>query len=289
MQKATALDKLAAIHRSEFEKKTWLVSTKYDGNMIFVKKLGDKVRFFTSNGKEFYLGGVANWLRAYPGEFTFTAEFMYGCKGKLGDRTKSAILTTFRTDFAKGIQSSYDPFDVYIQVFDMISDGRYHERISKCHYILKECERLNKPATLAEKLFAISLRSLSGKQAIEWAKAAVKLGWEGAMAVDPDSTYQAGKRVPHAVKLKFRKTADLLCIDVEQGMGKCNGIGALVLQDRAGRVVKVGSGLDYSLDTRLGDQFIDKVIEIEYEQVLDTYIQPVFVRVRDDKTKEDID
>lgn len=289
MQKATALDNLAAIHRSEFEKKTWLVSTKYDGNMIFIEKIGDRVRFFTSNGKEFYLGGVADWLKTYPGDFTFTAEFMYGCRGKLGDRTKSAILTTFRTDFAKGIESSYNPFDIHIQVFDIISDGRYHERIAKCHYILTEIQRLRRPAVLRENIFAISLKALSGKEAITWAKDAVKLGWEGAMAVDPDSTYQAGKRVPYAVKLKFRKTADLLCIDVEQGIGKCNGIGALVLQDKAGRVVKVGSGLDYSSDTRSGDQFIGKVIEIEYEQILDTYIQPVFVCVRDDKTKEDID
>lgn len=289
MQKATALDNLAAIHRSEFEKKTWLVSTKYDGNMIFIEKIGDKVRFFTSNGKEFYLGGVADWLKTYPGDFTFTAEFMYGCEGKLGDRTKSAILTTFRTDFTKGIESSYDPFQICIRVFDIIDSGKYHERLAKCHYILTQIEYHRRPGVLKESLAVIDVKALNGAEAIAWAKDAVKLGWEGAMVVDPDSTYQAGKRVPYAVKLKFRKTADLLCIDVEQGIGKCNGIGALVLQDKAGRVVKVGSGLDYSSDTRSGDQFIGKVIEIEYEQILDTYIQPVFVCVRDDKTKEDID
>lgn len=289
MQKATALDNLAAIYRSEFEKKTWLVSTKYDGNMIFIEKIGDKVRFFTSNGKEFYLSGVAEFLRVYPKDFTFTAEFMYGCRGKLGDRTKSAILTTFRTDFAKGVKSKYNPYDIHIKVFDIIAEGRYHERIATCHYILEEIQRRHNPATPRESILAISLKALRGDEAIAWAKEAVKLGWEGAMAVDPESTYQPGKRVPYAVKLKFRKTADLLCIDVEQGIGKCNGIGALVLQDKAGRVVKVGSGLDYSSDTRSGDQFIGKVIEIEYEQILDTYIQPVFVSVRDDKTKEDID
>lgn len=289
MQKATALDNLAAIHRSEFEKKTWLVSTKYDGNMIFIEKIGDKVRFFTSNGKEFYLGGVADWLKAYPGDFTFTAEFMYGCEGKLGDRTKSAILTTFRTDFAKDIESSYDRSKINIKIFDIISGGKYRERVATCHYILEEARRLNYPAELPESISAIKLKALRGSKAVTWAKILVNHGWEGAMAVDPDSTYRAGKRVPYAVKLKFRKTADLLCIDVEQGIGKCNGIGALVLQDKAGRVVKVGSGLDYNSDTRSGDQFIGKVIEIEYEQILDTYIQPVFVCVRDDKTKEDID
>lgn len=289
MQKATALDNLAAIHRSEFEKKTWLVSHKFDGNMIFIEKIGDKVRFFTSNGKEFYLGGIANFLRVCPEDFTFTAEFMYGCEGRLGDRTKSAILTTLRTDFAKGIASSCDRSKINIKIFDVISGGEYHERVAKCHYILEEAERLNHPAALPERLSAIKLLSLQGSEALKWAKTLVNHGWEGAMAVDPYSTYQAGKRVPYAVKLKFRRTADLLCIDVEQGIGKCNGIGALVLQDKAGRVVKVGSGLDYSSDTRSGDQFIGKVIEIEYEQILDTYIQPVFVCVRDDKTKEDID
>ena len=37
------------------------------------------------------------------------------------------------------------------------------------------------------------------------------------------------------------------------------------------------------------DYFIGKVIEVEYEQLLATYIQPTFVCVRDDKTIEDID
>ena len=35
--------------------------------------------------------------------------------------------------------------------------------------------------------------------------------------------------------------------------------------------------------------FVGSVVEIEYEQILDTYIQPTFICIREDKTAEDID
>ena len=110
------------------------------------------------------------------------------------------------------------------------------------------------------------------------------------MLIEPHVKYHVGKRVNHSIKLKYRPTADLLCIDVEQGEGKYTGmIGSLVLQDMTGRVVKVGSGLSDFDRTMLSGHFINSIIEIEYEQIMDTYIQPTFIRVRDDKTKEEID
>jgi len=125
------------------------------------------------------------------------------------------------------------------------------------------------------------------KLVLKVVRIACKYGWEGMMCVEPSSVYTPGKRGNHIVKLKYRKTADLLCIGTEPGEGKYQGmIGALVLKDRNGRVVRVGSGLD-DLDRSYKNDYIGKIIEIEYEQILDTYIQPTFVCVRYDKQLSD--
>jgi len=129
------------------------------------------------------------------------------------------------------------------------------------------------------------------KEAKEFAKTLAKDGWEGAMCVCPRSYYYIGKRVNNSVKLKFRKTADLLCVGFEEGEGKYEGmIGALILKDSKGRMVNVGSGLeDYQRNSKCKADYLGSVIEIEYEQIIDTYIQPTFIRVRTDKTTNEID
>ena len=110
------------------------------------------------------------------------------------------------------------------------------------------------------------------------------------MLIEPDSLYHQGKRVNHAIKLKGRLTADLYCLGSNIGEGKYKGmLGSLVLKDSKGRLVCVGSGLD-DVDRNKGlSYFVGKVIEIEYEQIQDTYIQPTYIRIREDKTKEEID
>ncbi len=66
-------------------------------------------------------------------------------------------------------------------------------------------------------------------------------------------------------------------------------IGALLLEDSKGRVVSVGSGLSDDQRRVNSMYFVGRVIEIEYEQILDTYIQPIIKCIRADKTAEDID
>ena len=50
MQKGKALDKLPG--KIDFEHKEYLVSTKFDGNRIFIVKQDDKIRCFTSRSEE---------------------------------------------------------------------------------------------------------------------------------------------------------------------------------------------------------------------------------------------
>lgn len=286
-QKGKPLDKLPIKEAASFNNTKFLVSTKYDGNQIWITKRDNQVRYFTSDWKEFDIPHLTQALLLNNrDDFILVGEFMYGCEGKLGDRRKSAILTTWRTNFAKGVVSSYDQAKVNIKVFDCIVFD--HNGLMETNFKAKDrliiARLLNLPAGIS----VVNTSEMTGAEAILKAKRLVHQGWEGVMCIGPDTIYQIGKRVNYAVKIKFRKTADLLCIDVEEGQGKCNGIGALVLQDSQGRIVRVGSGLDYSGSTRDG-KFIGKVVEIEYEQIMDTYIQPTFIAIRHDKCAKDID
>jgi len=287
-QKGKAFDKLPIKDTEEFDSKVWTTSTKFDGNQIFICKKDSKIRWFTSDWKEFSIPELDTDLLRNKQDFIIKAEFMYNSRGMLGDRRKSAILTTLRTCFNKGIKNpttfksnlcTIKAFDViaYNEMGFMLTDLVYTDRL----YVLALL-------TLPEEITKISTRQLTGKQAKIFAKQLVNEGWEGCMCVDGNSKYQIGKRVNYSVKLKYRKTADLLCIDTIPGDGKYVGeIGSLVLQDSEGRIVAVGSGLDDIDRVKNPNQFIGKIIEIEYEQIMDTYIQPVFNCVRYDKVKGD--
>jgi len=119
---------------------------------------------------------------------------------------------------------------------------------------------------------------------------AVADGWEGTVSIDHQQQWVSSKSRPFTqIKRKDRRDADLLCIGVNSGTGKYEGmIGSLRLQDSKGRIVDVGSGMTDADRQVVPAYYIGSVIEIVYEQLLQTYIQPIFVRVRDDKTKEDI-
>jgi len=291
-QKGKALDKLPKKETESFDTDILAVSTKYDGNQIFIVKRNNKVTWFTSDWKQFDIPGLGTELLHNKSDFILVAEFMYNCEGKLGDRKKSAILTTLRTCWNKSIAnpSSFKENLCNIKVFDCIPYV-VTDLCSFLQYDLVQENRLEVASLLffPSQISKTRTKLMTGAEAKLYSKKLVNEGWEGVMCIDPKSKYQPGKRVNYSVKLKYRKTTDLLCIDVLAGEGKYDGmIGALVLQDSEGRIVSVGSGLDDSdRQPELSDYYIGKIIEIEYEQIMDTYIQPVYVCIRRDKHKAD--
>lgn len=286
-QKGKAFENLPAKVLKAFNDTEYLVSTKYDGNQIFITKYDNLVRFFTSDWKEFTLDLVANELRYIPGDFILVGEFMHECLGHLGDRRNSAILTTYRTNFNKKISNiGLGQIGTNIKVFDAldivigvpITQVKYRKRLVRAENICNGLKYIS----------VIKTQRMSGKEAKTFLKVQIEKGWEGYMLVEPDSFYEIGKRVNHSIKLKSRKIVDLKCTGIELGEGKYqNMIGALCLEDKLGRKVSVGSGLDDSLRAFNPDYFIGKIIEIEYEQIMDTYIQPTFIGIRNDKKDSD--
>ena len=282
-QKGKAFDKLPKKTLDTFETTKYIQSIKYDGNQIFIIKEGRQVRFFTSDWKPFYLEVVAAEVKTVPGDFMLVGEFMHGCQGKLGDRRKSAILTTYRTNFSKKIDNTgLGQLDTNVMVFDaleikqgvLITNIEYRDRLNYVMEIVGGMKYLN----------PVVGQTVTGATAILNSVAIIARGWEGTMLVEANSHYHLGKRVNHSIKLKLRPTADLKCIGTELGEGKyVNLIGSLTLQDSEGRIVHVGSGLSDADRNYHEDYYIGKVVEIEYEQILDTYIQPTFVCVRENK------
>jgi ATP-dependent DNA ligase len=288
-QKGKAYDKLPKKTLTTFNDTEYIVSTKYDGNQIFITKVGADVRMFTSDWKEFSIAIIVEELKDLDYDFVVVGEYMHDSAGNLGCRTLSAKLTTYRTNFKKGLlNQKEDEEKTNIVLFDylevlggcsIITDVPYSERLANLDEL--EYDTLN-----SKHLNIINYETLIGEDARLKAEALINDGWEGAMLVEPDSPYEIGKRVNHSIKLKNRPTADLECIAINAGEGKYAGlIGSLTLLDSHGRTVDVGSGLSDGERLYGEHYFVGKIIEIQYEQILDTYIQPTYVRIRDDKTK----
>lgn len=294
-QKGKAFDKLPVSISKVFDSTLYLASIKYDGNQVFIVKEADRIHMYSSDWKEFHNKAISKELLSLKGSFILIGEYLHDCKGLLGDRGKSAILTTFRTNFSKGLPNSVvEEAKATVMVFDYI-----HMNSRLIEDVLHSVPVTNTPATDRLDKARFTLRGLKhcqvidtvgilGREAKTYAHTLALKGYEGAMLIEPNSTYHIGKRVNHAIKLKHRKTVDLKCIGTQPGEGKYEGmIGALVLQDAKGRKVSVGSGLDDTQRSLPDSYYTGKIIEIEYEQILDTYIQPVFKAVREDKKVSD--
>lgn len=264
----------------------WYPSIKYDGNYVQIEKVGDIIKFWTSGGKRFYIDYIADELiELNKGiDFIIEAEYIANTDGKLGSRGKCTT-TTYRTNYDKGIKNKHiighDKFKVFDCIyFDNPSGIRmtiFNQpfKIRKTLIPLLSLGNHIEPVSDFEKTFNINK--------IDAASVANE-GWEGLFLIHEDHVYRPGSRVNSAIKLKERPTADLLCIGVKYSLINPSDIGSVILQDSHGKICSAG-GLEHSLKRKDPSYFIGKIIEIKYEQILDTYIQPMFHCIREDKTK----
>ena len=100
---------------------------------------------------------------------------------------------------------------------------------------------------------------------------------------------------PDMVKMKIKDPADLLCVGIYPHKKKADWIGGLILESADGKVVvRSGSGLDEEDRVRDHDYFLNKIIEIEYNEITtdkkrDTMslFLPIYIGVRLDKDTAD--
>lgn len=276
---------LHKVPKSKIPRGPFYVSKKKDGHYVQIKKKGSAVQMWTSGGKPFRLTALADYILStfIKCNFHIECEFNYGCSGRLGDRGKSAILTTYRTNYAKNIPT-YGSVDksifTVLDILDMQSI-EFEHRVERIRDLFNTgvwfiSPHFKKVETLDEAI----------KLSTKWKSE----GWEGGMVKTTSHIYQPGKRSNDIIKIKPRKTADLKCIDVAEGEGKYAGmIGSLLLEDSRGVQVWAGSGLSDEQRGWARYCFINKVWEIEYEQLQDTYIQPIIKHLRLDKSINEID
>ncbi len=268
---------LIKVPKSKLLEFGWISSIKYDGHYVQIHKIGDTVEFWTSGSKQFYIEYIAEELiELNKGlDFILETEYIADTYGKLGDRTKAAKLTTYRTNFYKDLPSGAKPGMDKFMVFDTIITSMAFDRR------IKELKEINL-GTYCNLASFIQVDTLDAAK--DLAKIYCNSGYEGVFIKHKDHMYQPGKRLNTGIKIKSRLTADLFCIQTVKGEGKYSEmIGALLLKDDEGRIVSVGSGLTDEERQLPESHFVGHIIEIHYEQILDTYIQPTFVRRRLDK------
>jgi ATP-dependent DNA ligase len=268
-----------------------LCTIKYDGrHTTIVKRPNGQVDYYSSSGKRFELLDDQCFEDAPVG--VYFAEMMgEGREGKLGDRAYSGIQTTMFTNTRKGLFNKHKPV---WRIFDYVTMADY--AVGRC-----ELPYVERYAYLLEHIpsnfLAYNMEALTIEHEQMFLDKVVKEGYEGIVSTDYEHEWVASKsRKWTNIKWKKRPTADLLCVGYEHGEGKYEGmIGSLILEDKNGLRVGVGSGMSDTDRLRNPDYFIGKVLEVEYEQIMDTYVQATFgsntvgVTIREDKTKEDID
>jgi len=283
INKALDLNKLFEIQEGGKQLKKRLsfplyAGVKYDGNYtVIMKRSQEDIEYISSGGhtygnKEFTIFELVD---VPPG--VYFAERI-AKTGKLGDRRNCALRGTRGKQIAYGHQ---------YMVFDYVTLEGYEEGIS----VLPYKDRRDWVKDFFGDYWAADMLVYTQEELESLLKMEVKKGWEGLMLKSPNWYWKDTKsRTIEMCKYKKRRTADLKCVGITEGTGKYEGmVGALILQDSNGREVSVGSGLDDWQRSQDYRYFADMVVEIEFEQILDTYIQPTFICIRLDKHLDDID
>jgi len=246
------------------------MSKKYDGNYVNTRVENGKPTFITTTSERhtYTHSDSAGDIFCNIPDGVYMSERVWG-KGKLGDRVRCNL--TGSANSRKSVGHKY-------RVHDVVSLSDYDRGRSSEPYKVRRQKVMDRfdPAHIAEE---IELKFMENIHLVlkDWTNE----GYEGAMLKSPDWYWEDTKsRKITMCKYKKRRTADLVCVNTTEGEGKYEGlIGALILEDSEGRKVSVGSGLSDVDRTTNPIWYLGKVIEIEFEQVIDTYIQPTFITV----------
>jgi len=276
--KGKMADKVA-VSCQPHDEQEFFASIKLDGHYCQVHINEDNsVDFYTSGNKRFYLSAIADQFRYVfkhlPRPIALECEYIYACKGKLGDRVNSARLTTYRTDFAAFRDRAGVRMDIF-KVFNIINTELHFEDIVT---LLEACVDHHSVHLVDHELVNFSTAKI---MATEMANK----GWEGLMLQSPYVAYRPGKRVNTTIKLKHRPEMIAEVVAEEEGEGRLIGmIGALACITSSGTSFSVGSGLSDHERSQWG-AYTNNKIEVEYEQlsVEGVPLQPVFKRLKGNK------
>lgn len=257
---------------------------KYDGNYTVVIKEAQGVVTYISSGGHIYDNNKSTIFDLHIIPVGVYIAERIATDGRLGDRKRCSL---------RGSRGSQTAYNHRYMIHDMLTLEEYNSGQSIRSYLIRreDCRDLFGDYWVSDMLLH------SQEEVDAYLDKVVKHGYEGIMLKSPDWLWKDTKsRTVDCVKYKKRPTADLICIGFTEGTGKYEGmIGSLRMRDSKWREVDTGSGMSDEDRVQDPDYFIGKVLEVEYEQIMDTYIQPTFgseepgVTIRHDKTVDDID
>ena len=263
------------------------------GNVSYRSRNGKLIDLLGNMEQDF--AKLANSVKAFTGkDFVFDGELVVvDEKGNILDRkTGNGILNKA----IKGTISDEEASRVIARLWDIIplsdfNNGIFAQPYSTRLQVLESCvfgyDRIKfidthtvKDIDAAQKLFNKYLAK----------------GEEGIILKSPQGIWE-DKRANHQVKFKAEKECDLICVNWEEGTGKNEGrLGALVLESSDGIIkVNVGTGFtDEMRDKYSKKNTLGRIIAVKYnERIVDkttnqeSLFLPVFLEVREDKTKAD--
>lgn len=274
INKSLDYNKLLESHRQGKLLKTQLkfplyASIKYDGNYVVVHVKDGQPTFETSGGLFYKHTNQVDNIFKIVQDGHYLAERI-AKEGKLGDRAYCTLV---------GPKTAQVSYGHSYKVFDYISDEDYLLGRSRTEF-KDRMKIISSNLSIHHRTDPVFIKSVLELK--DYFNLIISEGYEGLMLMQPDYKWRDTKsRTVDMVKYKNRPTVDLICIGVTEGEGKYVGmIGSLILKDSKGRVVNVGSGLDDYERSMHPSAFVGKIVEIQYEQILDTYIQPTFIRIR---------
>ena len=296
----------------------FLTQMKADGIFSYIIIQDGEVSFLTRAGTPWISNKLSEELKHLP-NCVIIGEALIIDVGKVYDRkTGNGMITSYikreatleslqkkvdsaktQPQFAKSIldqQLRVQKFDttdgmINFQVWDSLTLEEFEQGLSTRPYTERFGEAI-RLSFITQSLRPIpSYRVYSMKEAQAIADEFISEGGEGAVVKKLDAIWQDGTS-KDMVKIKEVYDADLYCVGIKLGKGKYEGkIGSLILQTSCGRIeVDCGSGLTDLDRNKHPDEFIGKIIEIQYNKFIQSkkdkpaslYL-PRFVEVREDK------
>jgi hypothetical protein len=273
-----------------------IVQKKANGLFANIIVENREVKYISRNGKEMkFFGKPDEAILSTTDEDNFVIIGEGLVLEKLGE---SAILdrSTGNGILNKAIKQTISESEaerVIFEVWDVVPLEDWKKGICEQEYI----DRWEKIVEMAEQseLLLIDTKIVNTFEGAEdFYKEMIALGEEGAVLKNKDGKWK-DHTSPDMVKMKIKDPADLLCTGVYPHKKKADWIGGLVLESADGKiVVKSGSGLDEKDRVRDPDYFLNKIIELEYNEITtdkkrDTMslFLPIYIGVRYDKDTAD--
>ncbi len=296
------------------------VEWKFDGARLQIHKNGDEIELFTRR-LENVTNSLPDVVKAVSSAVTAENAVLDGEAVAIDEngnpRPFQDILRRFRRKY--DVETTSKDIPIHVNLFDLL----YADGVSYIEKPLTErrqkLSEIVKPDSKGISVDELKITK-DPEVAAEIYQAALAAGHEGIMIKNPASPYSPGKRGKNWLKKKpVMDTLDLVVIGGEWGSGKRkNKIGSYVLAcfDNIKNVYleigRVGTGLSDELLDALTEQFADLieaengvtlkikpevVFEIAFEEIQKSPNYPAgyalrfprLVRVREDKTIEEID